>query len=268
MLGSMRSRMPALAAVPLLLVLAACGPGTPPPDASPDEPGSGSGGGSGAPVLELADTDVMGVTAVATASNGAVLDIQLVVHAPEPFSADGAADAWSATTSWCEGEIDDSLIAGQGFSFTTVDVTATTREGQWPADTPLLIQPQPWPGTTTASGGELVQVDASFDENLQGGSVPHCAQPVLLTGAGAGQLYLGIVGDIDGDGSGTVPLGGWANFLYGVNIHTPEGDADVTLSDCTVQLTDLAGDLGAPTPDWQQNFTAETCTVGGVSGQG
>src|SRR5690349_4677816 len=94
----------AIAALPLLL-LTACDPGGPPPqddspgEEVPDDPIVG------APELVLADTDVMGVTAVATASNGAVLDIQLVVHAPEPFSADGAADAWSATTSWCEGEI-------------------------------------------------------------------------------------------------------------------------------------------------------------------
>src|SRR4051812_44979160 len=102
MLGIMRSRMLALAAVPLVLVLAACGPGTPPPDDASG--GTDAGGDSGgAPALELSETDVMGVTAVATASNGAILDIQLVVHAPEPFSADGAADAWSATSAWCEG---------------------------------------------------------------------------------------------------------------------------------------------------------------------
>ena len=264
----MRTPLLALAVLPLLLLLTACDPGGGDPGGEPPQGGDAPSDPVTAPALVLADTDVMGVTAVATASNGAVLDIQLVVHAPEPFSADGAADAWAATTAWCEGEIDDSIISDQGFSFTTVEVTATTREGQWPMDTPLMIQPQPWPGTTTASGGDLVQVNVSLDENLVDGSVPHCAQPVLLTGAGTGQLYLGIVGDIDGDSSGTVPLGGWANFLYGVNTHTPEGDSDVTLTDCTVQLTDLGGDLGAPTADWQQHFQDDYCNVGGVSGQG
>jgi hypothetical protein len=210
----------------------------------------------------------MAVTALATAGDGAALDISLIVHAPQPFSADGAADAWAATTAWCVGEIDDSIISDQGFSFTTVEVTATTREGDWPDDTPLSIQPQPWPGTTTASGGDLVQVNASYDTNLEAGVVPHCAQPVLLTGPGVGELYLGIVGDIDGDGAETIPLGGWANFLYGVTTHTPGGDSDVTLSECTVQITGLGGELGAPTPDWQEHFESGTCTVGGVSGQG
>ena len=76
----MRFRMLALAMLPLLF-LTACDPnaGTPPPD---EVPGDTTGG---PPALELAATDVMGVTAVATSADGAVLDIQLVVHAPEPF---------------------------------------------------------------------------------------------------------------------------------------------------------------------------------------
>lgn len=262
----MRIRTPAIAALPLLL-LTACDPGAvddPPageqPPAVVDEPA--------VPGLDLTGGDVMGMTAVATESGGAVLDIRLVVHAPEPFDADGAADAWAATTAWCAGEVDDSVIADQGFSFTTVEVTATTREGQWPKDAPVMVQPQPWPGTTIATGGDLVQVNASLDANLETGVVPHCAQPVLLTGPGSGELHLGIVGDVDGDGAGTVPLGGWANFLYGVNAHTPEGDSAVTFSGCTVQITALGGELGAPTPDWQQHFESDYCTVGGVSGQG
>lgn len=262
----MRSRMPALAALPLVLALTACGPGTTPSDDSPVDPGSGDGGGGSAPALELADTDVMGVTAVATASNGAVLDIQLVVHAPEPFSADGAADAWARTTEWCAGEVDDSVVADQGFSFTTVDVTATTRSGQWPEDTPLLLLPLPGPQSTIATAGDVVvQTNVSTDPDLSDGSVPHCAQPVLLTGAGTGSIYLGIPGDVDGSGPTELPLGGWATHKYGVNANQP-GDAApvaVTFSDCTVQITGLGGELGAPTDSWQQAFQGDLCVVGG-----
>lgn len=262
----MRSRTLALAAIPLLFVLTACGPGTPPPDDSPDDPGTGTGGGGTPPALTLSDTDVMGVTAVATASNGAILDIQLVVHAPEPFSADGAADAIARTDDWCAGEIDDDAIANNGFSFTTVDVTATTRSGQWPADTPLLLLPLPGEQSTISTAGDVVvQTNVSTDPDLVDGSVPHCAQPVLLTGAGTGSIYLGIPGDVDGDGPTTVPLGGWATHKYGVNANQP-GDAapvDVTFSDCTVQITDLGGELGAPTSTWQQAFQSDMCVVGG-----
>jgi hypothetical protein len=249
-----------LATVPLLFALTACDPGTTPP--APEDPGTD--GGAGAPTLELSETDVMGVTAVATASNGAILDIQLVVHAPEPFSADGAADAWAATTDWCAGEVDDSIVADQGFSFTTVEVTATTREGQWPKDTPLLLLPLPEPQSTIATGGDaVVQVNVSTDPDLIDGQVPHCAQPAILTGAGTGAVYLGIPGDIDGDGPSTIPFGGWANHKFGVNSHSPEGDVDVTFSDCTVQITDLGTELGAPTDSWQEAFQSDFCVVGG-----
>ncbi|MGN6502953.1 MAG: hypothetical protein ACTHKX_08650 [Pseudolysinimonas sp.] len=261
----MRPLLLPLAAVPLLVILTACGPGSTPPADPGDDSGSGDGG-STPPALVLADTDVRGVTAVATASNGAVLDIQLVIHAPEPFSADGAADAWKATTDWCAGEIDDQLVADQGFSFTTVDVTATTREGQWPVDTPLLLLPLPGPQSTLAVAGDaVVQANVATDADLSDGQVPHCAQPALLTKAGTGSIYLGIPGDVDGGGPAELPLGGWATHKYGVNAHQP-GDApavDVTFSDCTVQITPLGTELGAPTASWQQAFQDDMCVVGG-----
>lgn len=256
----MRTPALALAAIPLLFVLTACDPGATPP--APEDPGTD--GGAGAPTLELSETDVMGVTAVATASNGAILDVQLVVHAPEPFSADGAADAIATTTAWCEGEIDDQAIADNGFSFTTVEVTATTRSGDWPDDTPLLLLPLPGEGTTIAVDGDLVQTNESTDMNLVSGSVPHCAQPALLLGPGTGRLHLGIASDATAD----VPFTGWAERLFGANANQP-GDApavDVTFSDCTVQITDLGGDLGAPTPEWRQEFQDDYCVVGGATG--
>ncbi|CAN5523090.1 hypothetical protein BH09ACT4_BH09ACT4_16780 [soil metagenome] len=251
--------------VPLML-LTACNPGggALPPGGTPADPGGDIPGGP--PALVLADTDMMGVTAVATAGNGAVMDIQLVVHAPEPFSADGAADAWAATTAWCAGEIDESAVADNNFSFTTVEVTATTRSGDWPADTPLLMLPLPYEGTTITAGGDLVQTNVSTELGLETGSVPHCAQPVLLTGPGSGQIYLGIASDAV-DFEGAPALHGWANVKYGANANQPGDDpaVDVAFSDCTVQITDLGGELGAPTASWQQAFQSDFCVVGGDS---
>ena len=100
---------------------------------------------------------------------------------------------------------------------------------------------------------------------VSGHSVPHCAQPALLTKAGSGSIYLGIPGDIDGSGPSTVPLGGWATHKYGVNANQPGNGTlvDVTFSDCTVQITDLGKELGAPTPSWQEAFEEDLCAVGG-----
>jgi hypothetical protein len=263
----MRLRLATLAATPLLLVavLTACGPGagSPPPDEpeapAPEEPA--------VPIVAIPEDAVIVVTAAATASNGAVMDISVIAHSPNPFSADGAADDWAATTAWCVGEIDDSIIADQGYSFTTVDVTATTREGDWPDDTPLLLAPLPYFDATLATGGDLVQTNQPSLPGQTAGSVPHCAQPALLLGPGSGQLFVGIPGDVDGDASGTPSLGGWANRKYGVNTHVPGDDqaAAVTFSECTVQITDLGASLGAPTASWQQAFQSDFCIAGGDS---
>ena len=152
------------------------------------DPGSATDDGSERPPRSvLAATDVMGVTAVATAANGAVLDIQLVVHAPEPFSADGAADACGRDR-WpgAPARSTTASIADQGFSFTTVDVTATTRAGQWPADTPLLLLPLPVSAARRSRPAATCRADQRLDRRRtwRPASVPHCAQPVLLTGAG------------------------------------------------------------------------------------
>lgn len=267
----MRARPLALAVIPLvpiLLLLTACGPGTPPkpadttaPTAAPvDEP-------TAAP--EIPDNAVLALHATATASNGAILDVDLIVGTPEPYSSDGATPAWDATTAWCTGEVDDAVISGGGYSFTTVDVVAIARAGtaDWPDDTPLLVLPLPSSGSTITAVGDLRQVNEPTQFGETAGSIPHCAQPVLLDGAGTGSIYVGIAGDVAGDDYGTVPFGGWANRKYGLNANQP-GDnppVAVTFSDCTAQITEAGGGLGAPTASWQERFQSDLCVVGGDS---
>jgi hypothetical protein len=260
----MRQRTGALAAAPvvLLLLLTACGPG-----GVPAEPASPSSEQPTEPIVALPDDAVLAVTAVATAGNGAVLDISLIVHAPQPFSADGAADAWAATTAWCAGEIDDTIVSGYGYSFTTVDVTATPREGEWPDDTPLQVFPTAHEDSTITAYGDLWQVDASAEVEPPD-SVPHCKQPVVLDGPGAGQIYIGVSGDVDGDADGTPPLGGWVHHYFGLNT-TLIGNSvpsEATLSECTSQVTELGAESGAPTPDWVEEFHDQYCVVGESDG--
>jgi hypothetical protein len=257
----MRQRTGVRAAAPviLLLLLTACDPGA----GVPTEPASPSSEQPSQPIVALPVDAVLAVTAVATAGNGAVLDISVIVHAPQPFSADGAADAWAATTAWCAGEIDDSIVSGHGYSFTTVEVTATAREGEWPDDTPLQVFPTAYEDSTITAYGDLWQIDASAEVEPPD-SVPHCKQPVVLDGPGAGQVYVGISGDVDGDADGTPPLGGWVHRYYGVNTtligsSTP---SDVVLSECVAQITPLGGELGAPSLNWMEEFHDQYCVVG------
>jgi hypothetical protein len=243
----------------LAVLLAGCGPAAP----APVDPSGETTDSPTEPIVGLPDDAALVLTATATAGNGAVLDISLVVRSPQPFDADGAADAWATTTAWCVGEVDDSVISGEGYSFTTVDVTATPVEGEWPAETPLGVSLAMAPGSTIAADGSLRQINASAEVGAVNGSVPHCRQPVVLDGAGAGHFYIGIPGDVDGDGDGTPPLGGWTKQPFGVtaNIAGSTEASDLVLSDCLQQVTPLGDELGAPLESWTQDFTDSFCGV-------
>lgn len=266
-----RAAIVVLAATPLLLT--ACDPGGSPTD-SPTATASASQ--SPAPAETAATSDptpdavpddaVLVLTGTATAGNGAVARFRLVVHAPAPFSADIAADGWTATTAWCAGEIDDPTIASQQFSFTDVDVKLTVTSGSWPAGTRLLLLPLPSEDATLAATVPLVHVDQPTLFG-QASPVPHCAQPVLIEGPGSGTFYVGIRGDADGSG-GVPAFHSWANRKYGLNANLPGtlGTSDVTFSGCEAEITQLGADLGAPTPQWQERFEPAFCVVGGATG--
>ena len=155
------------------------------------------------------------------------------------------------------------MISGSGYSFTTVDVTATPREGEWPVDAPLMLFPRAYEDATNASDGGLRHIDASAEIDAPD-SIPHCKQPVVLDGAGSGHLYVGILGDVDGDADGTPPLGGWVHRYYGVSAAV-SGDpvpSDLILTECVVQVTELGAEFGVPTAAWTEEFHDEFCVVG------
>jgi hypothetical protein len=257
----MRQRTGVLSAAPviLLLLLTACDPG----GGAPTEPASPSVDDPSQPIVALPEDAVLAVTAVATAGNGAVLDVSLIVHAPQLFSADGAADAWAATTAWCAGEVEDAVIAGEGYTFATVDATATLREGDWPADVPLVIYPLPSSLITLAVGGDVRQADRLAE--LGDSPSPHCAWPALLDGPGSGQLYVGFPGDADGDGD-LPPLSGWANQRYGVQANWLEEDPpSIAFTECIAQITELGHDLGAPSALWEPLVFDGVCLEGGAA---
>ncbi len=249
----------------LATLLTGCG------GAGAPDPGDGAPTATQSPIgpfTGLPEDAVLGLHATATATNGAVLDIWLAVRAPQPFDAAGAADARATTTAWCAGEVDDAVISGEGYSFTTVDVAARPFEGEWPADTPLSVSLALAPGSTIAADGSLRQINASSEVGTEDGSVPHCRQPVVIDGAGEGHYYIGIPGDIDGDGDGTPPLGGWMKQPYGVTV-TIAGStepSDAVLSDCIMHVTGLGMELGTSADSWTQDFADSYCGVGSRQG--
>ena len=243
----MRLLSTAAAGFVTLAVLAGCVPAEPAPPAS-DSPTA-----SDAPAPPSEEDIVMTVTAVMTAPNGAVLDVQLDVHHPAAFDAPAAETARTAILAWCSGELDDAVVAGQGFTFATVDVESTVRSGDWPTGSAKWIAPYPNASVVLAVDGDLQQIPGP----------PHCAQPANLITPGSGHLYLGFPGDVDGDGDGTPASGAWAKFRYGI-LATGDGltEEGFVLSECAATITPAGTALGAPTDTWQVIATAGECTVG------
>ena len=262
MLSAMRTRSVLALAVPLLL-LSACAPSE--PDDFPEPPTSPkpSATQEADVAIELPADGVLGLVATATAGNGAVLDIEIVVHQAVPST--NAPDAVAATEAWCAGEMDGQILADQGYSLTAADVTATLVSGEWPSGASLLVYPEPRANAILVASGVLAQVP----NGSEGDYTPHCVTPVTLPGPGAGSVLVGIVGDVDGDADGTPPLGGVGHLTFGVGVALPDGTvADVTIGDCAATVSDLGTGLGVGTAaDWNERLDdPAACTIGAGMG--
>ena len=215
----------------------------------------------------LPEDAVLGLTGTATAANGAVLTISVVVLASAPWDSSLGAPRSIATAANCDGELDASVFDSQAWSFNQVDVTATLGEGSpaWPADLPIQILPIPegsGPGPSHTSAGEIVQVAKPSPDpaNDPGYYVPHCLQNTFLNGPGSGSVYLGFEGDAGA-------LTAWANSYYGVTFDgfgEPTPPSAVSLTDCTQQVTPLGVSSGAPAGGFGEFFFTTFCQIGGA----
>lgn len=262
MLSAMRTRRVLALALPLLL-LSACAPAAPDEAPVPPSTPAPSAAQEADVAIELPADGVLGLIATATAGGGAVLDIEIVVHQAVPST--NAPDAVAATEAWCAGEMDGQILADQGYSLTAVDVTATLVSGEWPSGASLLVYPEPRPNAILVASGVLAQVPTGSEGDYS----PHCVTPVTLPGPGAGTVLVGIVGDVDGDGDGTPPLGGVGHLTFGVGVALPDGTAaDISLGDCAATITDLGTGLGVGTAaDWSEHLDdPAACTIGAGMG--
>lgn len=237
-------------------------PTTTDPGSTPLEPTSGVDTPAD---LVLPDDAVLGLVGILSAPNGATADLAVVVHASLPHMVPEAADAVAATAAWCAGEVDETVIAGRGFTFTMVEVSVTPREGDWPADLPLLVLPVANPefGSTIVAGTGLRQVEAATDPVFED-FLPHCQQPAVLDGAGEGTLYLGIPQDISG-ANDSASFTAWALHDFGLSAMLPGdlGESDVVFSMCEAALTPLGEEFGALIDTWAESFGPTGCAVGG-----
>jgi len=253
----------AVLALPILFVLAACGgggsSGDPIPVAEPveDDP---------IPVAEeavdLPDDAVLLVQTVATAENGATMDLTLVVHKSTAWDDPAASDRPALLTAGCAGGYDESIYADQLFSFATIDVTATAASGTWPsdgsvdtADDVVYVFPSA-DFLSLASTGSLLE-ESTFDMDT-----PHCKRGRVVAGPGEGTLIVGFRGDTDDVGA----AGGytrWANHDYGFTVD----GTNMTLTECSHTVTDLGTEFGWSHMAAGTFVTDQFCRFGIVEGQ-
>lgn len=260
-------RATAVLVLPLALALAGCHPDAPGAnDSSAPTPG---GSATSSPTAtadaapELPADAVMLVTATATATTGAQLDLRLVVHAPAAWNAGGRAGA-DATNAWCVDEVNDSIYAAQNYSFEAIDYTATpVGSAAWPADEQIWLFPSPT-YTTLAATGDITEFAYPVPAG-DGDYVPHCKQTAIMTGAGTGTVWLGA--DQDAVGRDNLPpFHFWASLTYGFNNAFTSDTRPVAYTDCTPTITPLGTTMGAPGPGWHVGTDPNVCVVGGTTG--
>lgn len=247
------------------VLLSGCGPQPTPTPTTSDEAASSTPKPvvTQEPEVPLPADAVLGITAHATADNGAEVEIQLVLLKPEPW--DVATERAAATADWCEGEVDnDVFMAESGFSFAQLDVTVTpvTGTAAWPSDLPLHILPGGG-GPTLAPAGGAYAVEKPDDSGADdpGYYVPHCQQDAFLAVPGTGSVYLGWGND------GTT-LDDWATSNYGATFDLfgePTGPDRATLTDCAKVITELGTSMGGSDASLPDFFSATQCRVGSAA---
>jgi hypothetical protein len=244
----------------ILLALSGC---TPPP--APGEPAASSSPSesptsAASPTAEALPEDVLlVVSTVATADNGAVLDLTMTVHRPTAFDDPASAAAAALMTDACGGGTDDSLYADQLWTFATVDIDAIARPGTaWPTNRRLFFHP-------LASYVNIAADGAVLDDDMVDPATPHCRTDKHLDVPGTGTMVVGLEGDTD-DVSAAGQFTRWANQMWGFSGVYVAGQsaaaAGIVLSDCTYIVTDSGKALNGGSADWIERIDDERCQVG------
>lgn len=251
-----------LASGAAIILLALSGCTTPP---APSEPVASSSpsetpSASPSPTAEaLAEDVLLVVTAVATADNGAVLDLTMTVHRPTAFDDPASAASAALMTDSCGGGTDDSLYAEQLWTFASVDIDAIARPGTaWPANHRLYFEPLATYVSIAADG-------AVRDDDTVDPATPHCLTDKHLDMPGSGTMVVGLEGDTD-DVSAAGQFTRWANQMWGFSGVYVAGqsaaEAGIVLSECAFIVTDAGAALNGGSADWIERIDDERCQVG------
>src|SRR5690554_1867683 len=245
----------ALLTIAAVAVLAA-GCATPPttgPSATPTDPALPS------PTATPAENIVLSIDTIATAQDGAALDIAVDVHRSLDVADPAASELRATLTDACGPDfVTDEKLDSESWGLVRIDVAAEATDGPaWPAEVPLSLvtAPRGDPGAAAigASGGPI---ETPTDP---AGELGPCLVDHQLTGEGEGYLVLGIRGDFESEDAQGVF---WNGYRYGVSSLIFGERTDVTFSECLIEKTPLGDQLAAPEIGYTEQANATECSAG------
>lgn len=191
---------------------------------------------------------VLIVRATATALTGEQLLLEMQVHQAVPFDDVAAQTLPQAVVLDCPGVLTEDSIAAEQWSFTRATVTAIPAgaAATWPADAAIGMLPSA-EHVLLSGRGDMTDLSDAADSALAA-----CMRSKYLVGPGQGGLAVGL----PADAADTRGFTGWSTHPWGFVV------ASGTLSNCTVEVTELGLTLGAGSDSWATMATESQCAAG------
>ena len=189
------------------------------------------------------------ITATARAADGALLQLEQRVNLAVPLGDVGAGSVPTVLIESCPGILDSATATSGRWTFTRVVYSAISPEESpaWQDGSRVSILPS----TQFAPIASM-----SFLSEKPGATLP-CQQEKFVAGEGRGAISMGSSNDALEFADGGYLR--WSELNYGfVTTGT-----DVTLSDCTFELTPLGSERGGGNPStWGDINDAQNCVIG------
>lgn len=212
---------------------------------------------AGTSEIPIGDDTVLAIDTIATAENGAQLDISVRVQ--RSVDAEDAGALREKLLQTCGPDfVTPELLDGEDWGLVRVGATARAiGEVSWPADQPisLVTAPRgaPRAAAITSSGPPLVTLKDPA------GELGPCLVPPHLNGVGDAYAVLGIGHDFTSDDAKGLF---WNGYRFGVSNLVFDAASDVRLSECVIRKTALGDELVAPEIGYSEESSAAECSAG------
>jgi len=191
------------------------------------------------------------IKANARTADGAVLELEQRVNEAVPLGDLAAQTVPALAIESCPGVLDSGLAAQGQWTFTRVVFSAISPDTSpaWPDRAPVSIKPS----TEFAPIASM-----SFLQDEPGAPLP-CEQEKFIGGPGKGAISIGSANDALDIAAGGYQR--WSELNYGfVTLGT-----DITLTDCTFELTPLGAERGGGSSSWASINDSQSCVIGAQS---